>query len=70
MKKRTLAYLLQAPVLVLFGIVVLGSFYIKLFNPALLPRPISWFTPITLLIFLVIYFYGRYLEKKHQHEYY
>ena len=64
MKKKLIARILQAPVLILFTFAVLGSFYIKIVSPSSFPTPISWATPITLLIFLVIYFLGRKMETK------
>ena len=64
MKNRVKGYLLEAPVVIIFTIVVLATFYIKMFNPGLFPQPINWATPVTLLVFLIMYFFGRIFENK------
>lgn len=70
MNNKTKAFLLESPVVGLFGLIVLASFYIKIFNPELLPKTVGWLTPLTLLAFYIMYFLGRRFEKKAQHEYY
>lgn len=62
MKKKTIGRILQAPMILIFAIVVIAVFYIKIFNPLLFPKTLSWATPLTIAIIFVLYLIGRRLE--------
>ena len=62
MKKKTLGRILQAPMIIIFAIVVIAVFYIKIFNPSLFPKTLGWATPLTIAIIFVLYLIGRRLE--------
>jgi len=60
MKNKIKARILQAPAILLLAAAFIASVYLAAtgqFN-------IGWATPITLLVILVLYFWGRYLEIK------
>ena len=60
MKLKTKSRLLQAPAMILLIAAFVASFVIKIMDT----YPITWGTPILLLIILVLYFWGRYIEKQ------
>jgi hypothetical protein len=62
MKNKTKAMLFRLPAEILLIIIALVSLYLKmkgLFQ-------MKWLTPITILIIVGLYFYGRYLENKEE----
>ncbi len=68
MNNKIKGLLMQLPALIILVVVVIGSFYLKLMkNP---PISVRWATPITILIIVVLYFWGRAVQKKGDHGYY
>lgn len=62
MKNKTKSLLFKLPgILLLIGSVI-GAFYVKI-SEAL---PLKWATPITLLVFLVLYIIGEYIGLKEE----
>ena len=55
---------MQLPTLLILVILVIGSFYAKITGVEIGGKPISWATPITILILIGLYFLGRYFEMK------
>ena len=62
MRRKTLGRIFQAPMVIIFAIVVIAVFYIKIFNPDLFPKTLSWATPLTIAIIFMLYLIGRRLE--------
>jgi len=60
MKNKVKARLLQTPAILLLVAAFIASFYLAVTGQF----SIGWATPITLLIILALYFWGRYLEIK------
>ena len=56
---------MQLPALIVLVVIVLGAFYVKIAKiPVSNGQPISWPTPITILIIVGLYFWGRFFESK------
>ncbi len=60
MKKKTLGLILQIP----FILVVIASFFAGIYAVYNKIGGINWMTPVILAVIIIVYFYGRYLEKK------
>jgi hypothetical protein len=62
MNPKLKGMLMQLPAILILIVSVIGSFYLKLMkNP---PMTIRWATPITILIIVILYFWGRSVEMK------
>jgi hypothetical protein len=64
MKNKLRGLLMQLPTLILLVIIVIGGFYLKLSNFPVNGKTLSWATPITILIIIGLYFWGRSIENK------
>ena len=64
MKSKVKGVLMQLPALIILIIITLGAFYIKLSKMPIQGQVISWATPITILIIVALYFWGRKVENR------
>jgi hypothetical protein len=63
MKNTVKGMLMQIPVLIMLLVIVVGSFVVWIAKtPVSNGKPITLFTPITILIFVILYFWGRMIE--------
>jgi len=60
MKNKTKSTLFRIPAEIILIICAIAPLYLKITNK----YPMRWATPITILIIVGLYFYGRYLENK------
>jgi intracellular septation protein A len=60
MKNKIVGWILKVPLILL----ILASFFGGIYAAATNLQGISWSTPITLLIFIILYLVGNYLIKK------
>ena len=61
---------MQLPSMLILVILVVGSFYVKLAKIDVQGKVISWATPVTILILVGLYFFGRFLEIRSDNQFY
>ena len=69
MKNKTKGLLFQIPAAIILVALVMGSFYAKMTNVLISGKPISWATPIIVLIIVILYFIGLYFGRKSDNPY-
>lgn len=63
--KKILPILLQLPLI----LVIIASFFGSIYAAIYKIGGIGFATPVIILIIIVLYFYGRYLERKRRNDY-
>ncbi len=64
--KKIVPILLQLPLILVMIVSFFGSIYAAIYNIS----GIGFATPIIIGIIIALYFYGRYLEKKHRNDFF
>ncbi|MDP1729068.1 MAG: hypothetical protein Q8L27_02600 [archaeon] len=62
MEKKVKGLLFRLPTTIIMLIVVIGSFVVKISATPINGVPITWFTPLTILVIFVLYLWGEYLS--------